>query len=285
MSTRPIRQREQTHLPPRERLLPLLYRVISLAYYRRSERYARYREEVGSPPPLPAEPLTDLLAVYLSQRLPARWVGRLGLDGLLRCAKTLRGVLCAAGFFGLLGFWFVRGVFRTVRRLGALGRGAGARAAPECFLKRAPVGNLNISIGQSILLRGFEYADNRLVCYFERTQPIARSCQIFVHAYPADAAALPADRIPHGQFCKDHDPVVEIQAWPRKRVYRDETWLGDLPSGDYRLEIGLVDIATLERLPMVESERSAAELGWVRVSALDEAAPEPNLIGAAHGSR
>jgi len=101
--------------PFRERLLPLLYRRISFGCYRRSERYARYRARAGAgaTPPLP--PIAETLAVYLSQRLPAWLVSRLGVAGLLRLAKVLAIVLALVAFSTRPAFRLLRAIWRGMR--------------------------------------------------------------------------------------------------------------------------------------------------------------------------
>ncbi|MEW6249038.1 MAG: hypothetical protein AB1716_00185 [Planctomycetota bacterium] len=74
----------------RERLLPLLYRRISLTYFQAERR--RRGLPVESPPAL-----AEVLAVYLAQALPAWAVAALGPEGVLRVAREFAAVLMVAG--------------------------------------------------------------------------------------------------------------------------------------------------------------------------------------------
>jgi hypothetical protein len=93
-----VRQSGGARPPYREALLPLLYRRLSFAYYSRSERYARHCARVWEQGEMPVPSLVQVLSVYLSQRLPARLVSRLGITGLRRCAKLLVAASLIARF-------------------------------------------------------------------------------------------------------------------------------------------------------------------------------------------
>ena len=110
-----------------ERLLLLLYRRISLGYYRRSRRFVQHRLLVGEQATLPVPDLVDLLAVYLSQRLPARLVARLGADGLCRVARVLHAVLVCGEFVVHLALRILWLLWQPIKRWRARRRSAAAR--------------------------------------------------------------------------------------------------------------------------------------------------------------
>jgi|GEM_PF-5876773 len=107
---------------PPEPLLPLLFRRISFAYYRRSERYRWYvaHSPIDDIHPVPA--LADALLLELLSRLPARAVRALGLRSLRGLARGLAfGVRCLE-IIGKYLFLSARSVYRALRRLGRWAR-------------------------------------------------------------------------------------------------------------------------------------------------------------------
>ncbi len=270
---RPAREAD----PPRglesgsEPLAALICRRISLAYYRRSECYARHRGRVGPENALPVPSFGDVLAVYLAQRLPAWAVAGLGSDGLQRLAHGCARVAKCGKPFALAVYVIARAGWRTLswlrqhtprfRRL--------EPAAAAAFVKGAPSAGPRVLLGGRVLLHGGTYAENRLCCYFQRCACVPHACQIFVHLHPAGVPVRQPDEAGTGAsyLYKDHDPVCPVPDWPRRRIYRDEISLADLPAGDYRVEIGLIDVVARERLICEETGRLAVDLGWVRVTA------------------
>lgn len=261
----------------RERLLPLLWRHVSLAYYRRSARHARHVQRIGSEQSLPVAPLTDLLAVYLTDRLPARLVARLGTHGIFRLAKVLRALLSVCGALGQVGFVVLRSLFRAARALyRVFGRGGAVspRSSPR-FLRRSPAGNLNLSFGHGVTLCGYRCEADVLHCYFQRVANDVPPCEVFVHAYPERSSDAPVAADGQGRFLHlDHRPDPDVPVWPRGWVYHHEVRLAALPAGDYRIEIGLYDLHRRERLIIEENGRSSHDLGWLRVRGSRRMTPE-----------
>jgi hypothetical protein len=107
-------------LPPplyREHLWPLVWREASAAVYRRTERYRRHCELMGRQGVLPVPAFERRLAVYLSQRLPAALVVRLGPRGLLRAGQVLGRLLRAGAAVFVALFYVARWVRRAGRKL------------------------------------------------------------------------------------------------------------------------------------------------------------------------
>lgn len=265
--------------PPRqERLLPLLCRYASQMYYRRSPRFAQHQARVGPRATLPVPPLADVLAVYLAQRLPAWFVTRYGPTGLFRIAKLLAGVLGAlsllirpASFLAKL-LW--RGLKRTMH----------SPAADPCYVRRVPAGNAAVVLGDSVRFRGCTYADDRLCCYLERIRPVRNPGRIVVRLYPERPGALSPASVADGWIAKDHNPIHPLPVWPRGRAYRAAVSLADLPPGDYRVEIGLLDVVSRELLTSAENGCPLIDCGWVRVAGTPPRVEQHQVAGATHGA-
>lgn len=254
------------HRPPsRDRLLPLLFRYASAALYRRSPRFAEHRARVGDRNVLPAVPLADLLAAWMSQNLPDRLAARLGVTGLLRGARLIVALLRPVAAGGGLGLAIAGAGWRLLRWMRNWLRFLLARPRERgCFDRRPPVGPVSVPLGGVVRLRGFRYADNRLTCWFERIRPYFNRCQIFVHLYPADGASVEGVELEHGRISRDRDPRVPVGRWPRRWAYREEIALEDVPPGDYRVEVGLFDVPARQRL-VSEECGSSVDLGWIRI--------------------
>lgn len=248
----------------RERLLPLLFGRLSFAYYRKSLRYQRHRHIVGRGNTLPVPLLIDSLSIYLCRKLPARVVARLGPGGIRRTAEILeRTVHAAASIAKAVGAPAARaarwalGKRRRIRHRRAMLRAH--------FLDRSPVQAPGALFASCFLLEGHELRGANLRLYWRCVRSYPEPCQIFVHLFPEDASILPEERRVHGYFCKDHAPAMDVSTWPRRRTYRDEVSLADLPPGYYRLVVGLVQVRGVRRLPVDATGETGAELGWIKV--------------------
>jgi len=80
-----------------ERLLPLIWRWISLSRYRSSRAFRAHRRQVGANHVMSVPEVDDMLAVYLMERLPARRVRRLQEGGVYRRARLMRSGLSVVG--------------------------------------------------------------------------------------------------------------------------------------------------------------------------------------------
>jgi hypothetical protein len=274
MNTAP--SKPSPHPPPQERLLPLLYRYASESYYRRSPRFARHRVRVGAPATLPVPPLTDRLAVHFSQRMPTWFVARYGSVGLFRAAKLLAGAL------GGLGLAVKPAVFIAKLAWRGLKRTPHSPVADPHYVRRAPVGNTAVVLGDSVRFRGFTYGDDRLYCYFARIKSAGNPCRILVRIFPEFPDRLLSPGKSASYFSRDHDPVHPLPAWPRGYAYCTGVSFADLPPGDYRVEIGLLDLVSNEPLLSSETGRSMIDLGWVRVAGSPPKTPTPVPAGVVH---
>lgn len=251
--------------PYAEPLLPLIWRHASLAQYRRSPRGRREQLDPAEAMPV----LSELLAVWLAERLPPRLVCRLDVGGLFRLGR-LMGRLMTTGANAILA---AGRAARWLKRLVLA-----PKLAPDAaghFIAQSPVENAQVLIGTSVLLRGYRLEPEALTCYFEATQRVANEGQIFVHLFPELPASLPPERAAHGCLCKDHHPAVPFTQWPRGRVIVDRTSLADVAPGYYRVCVGLVDLATVQRVPVDGQPNASIDLGWVRLGSSPAAADVP----------
>lgn len=232
---------------PREALLPILWRRLSTLYYRRSERFGRHRAKVGDDRVLPLPPLEDELTVYFLDRLPIWCLGQDPINGSRRYARL--AAACCSFVAKLIGLVFV--VLRSIMRL--------VRRSPidsNHFLKRPPIGNVQVDLGP-VRLWGFETAADSLTCYWQRVGVVDHRCQIFVHLFP-----MTSEHKPLRHLSKDHDPICAIRDWPRRRVFVDQVCLDDIEPGTYRIEVGIIDYAIRERFLIAENNSTVVDLGW-----------------------
>jgi len=262
--------------PFRERLLPLLFRYVSRTDYRRSPRFAPHQTRVGPPATLPAPPLADLLAVYLSQRLPPWFIARYSHAGVYRSAKLLTGLL------GVLAFVFRPAAFLAGLTWRGLRRTTHSPAIDPCYVRRPRVGNAAVVLGDIVRFRGLACTQDRLWCYFERVRSARHPCRILVHLYPEKADLLPPDSVRNGHISISHTPAHALPTWPRRYAYSAEIPLADLAPGDYRVEIGVLDLALGKPLASAEDGRSMLDLGWVRVAGRCPSPQQPHTPGATH---
>lgn len=254
-----------------ESLWSLCCRRLSFAMYRKTARY--HRQLVVAPQRgmaehiLPVPLLADTIAVYLSSHLPVWMVARLGHSGLVRVARGPERVFKAAGRIAKYVLSPVLSLGRWVRsRRAARHAEAHRKAAEARFLIDAPDGQpLNMLLDGRVMVGAVRSSPSAMYLSLRKVRPVRESIQIFAHAYPEDPAVLPEARRELGFFCKDHNPLVEASRWPKHKWYRDETWLGDLPSGYYRIEVGIIERGTLRKFPLNGTTRTSIDLGWVRV--------------------
>lgn len=265
MSTR-SESRDPAPATPRERLAPLLCRRLSLWMYRRSERFGRHRSRSDLDELLPVPDLVDSLTVYFLDRLPARTVARIGEPGCRRRARALVSVLTFAHALARPAWRLARGAYRLVRR-------RGDRAAPSMFHRRAPIENVQVTLADRVELCGFAFDGASVRTYWRRIAATPHPVQIFVHLYPSGPPESQSDGAPL-HLCKDHDPRCPLAEWPRGRVYEDVVELCDVPPGDYRVDIGMIDLVRLERFEDRLTGQTAVDLGWIRLRAPEAAAPQ-----------
>lgn len=263
----------------RERLVPLIWRRLSLLQYRASERFGRHRRIVGAERALPVADFVDALTAYFVDRLPARTVARIGVDGCRRRARVVAALL--RGLHAALkpAWWFGRFVYRLLR--GHCWR----MPAGATFHRRTPAGNIQVTLGGRVRLWGFACDGRRLVTYWQRMGTIPHPVQIFVHLYPPGTSPTAEDAASRRLY-KDHDPAVAIAGWPRGRVFEDVVELRDVAPGDYRIDIGIIDLVRRERFEVIDTGETAVSLGWIRVPERGEqtgsAATPQEVVVAAH---
>lgn len=254
-----------------ESLWALACRRLSFATYRRTARY--HRQLVVAPQRgmadhiLPVPLLADTIAVYLSSHLPMWLVARLGHGGLCRMARIIESTGKAFVRAAKFALRPITHVFRWVRTARANRAAAAIRFAQEQrFIADSPAGQrLHLLLDGRVRIESAAFTPTALYLCMRAYRPVQEAIQIFAHAYPEDASVLPESRRSHGYFCKDHNPLVEPSRWPSRKWYRDETWLGDLPAGYYRVEIGIIDRATFRKFGVSGSTRNSVDLGWIRV--------------------
>lgn len=272
----------QTDGPPcarRERLPALLYRHTVLSLVGRDGNEAHRAA-------IPAT--SEALAVYLSRRLPARMVNRLNLPGLLAAGRFMGGAVALA-------VGIIRPILRAVAGVwDAHRRRADVRAArkhivqhaPGVLSRRPPMEDLSIGFDGRVRLLHVHFDGATVQSWFRRTGRVDHDCQIFVHLHPQDSRVLPPSRAEHGCFCKDHFFALPIRCWRKSEVFRDDTSVGDLPAGHYRLVVGVIEVHSLERFAVDGSGAMSADLGWITIGAATsqpmKPTPQPGEVQLVH---
>jgi len=238
--------------------------------YRKTTRY--HRQLVVAPIRgmadhiLPVPLLADTIAVYLSSHLPMWMVARLGQTGLMRAARAVERALKLLGVCAKTIASPVLWLWRRLRTIKAGSHAQPDRAIVEArFLIDAPDGqNVNMLLDGRIMVGAVRFSPTAAYLSMRAMRSVRESVQIFAHAYPEDTSVLPENRCKQGFFCKDHDPFVEASRWGRK-WYRDEIWLGDLPPGYYRIEVGIIEHGSFRKFPLSGTTRTSIDLGWTHV--------------------
>lgn len=270
---RPPREHSTVRNFDHESLWSLCCRRLSFAMYRGTTRY--HRQLIVAPQRglaehvLPVPLLSNTIAVYLSSHLPVWMVARLGHGGLIRAGQLMESVAKASGSAARLVLTPLFAAFRWVRSRTSAASGAAAHAEHQTrFLIDAPDGQpLNMLLDARVMVSAVRFSPSAVYLSLRSRKQITAPIQIFAHAYPEDAATLPADRRSQGFFCKDHNPYVDPSRWPRNKWYRDEIWLADLPAGYYRIEVGIIERGTFRKYPVSGTTRTSIDLGWVRIGA------------------
>ncbi len=253
--------------PVRESLLSILARRVSFSRYRASPRYARIRAIPGNEP-TPAVPLlVDTITVYLAENLPMFVVARLGPAGVARLARSTESALKRAGRIIRALLQPLRWCLRKWRTIRAVRAARQHRKHVESLFMSATPGsrNLGVMLDGRVMLEGFSAETTRAHLWLRCVKPVSERCQVFVHLYPENRELLPPDRRIHGYLCKDHYPVIEVKNWRSDRYFRDEVVLRDVAPGYYRIEAGLIDVATFRRFPVDGTSKTSIDLGWVRI--------------------
>lgn len=257
----------------RDSLLSVLARRLSFARYRASPRYARIRAIPGNEP-TPAVPLlVDTLAVFLAENLPTFAVARLGPTGIARLASYAESLLKRVGRVLRVVFQPLRWCIHKLKLMRAVRAARQHRRHVESLYMSAQPGsrNLGVMLDGRVVLEGFSTESTRARLWLRCVRPVKEHCQVFVHLYPENRELLPPERRIHGYLCKDHYPVIEVKNWRSDRYFRDEVGLRDVPPGFYRIEAGLIDVATFRRFPVDGTSKTSIDLGWVRIG--NEATP------------
>ncbi|NLF11061.1 MAG: hypothetical protein GX597_04665 [Anaerolineaceae bacterium] len=226
-------------------------------------------------------------------RLADRWLG----SPLIRAADDLEAALAGEGRLWLVADEsrfrqrfepdFVRTVWDRMELLGCTAGVLVFRSIPavESAVSR-PSGAL---FGDALLLERYDLgtAANRpaggqwgdllavpgegldLTLHWQASRPLARTVHVFVHVVGQDGQRLaPAD----GPPLSGPAGALPIDHWPVGETLPDRRLLplpADLPPGLYRLEVGLYDPATGDRMPVVAGEghvvESALILDYFRV--------------------
>lgn len=178
-------------------------------------------------------------------------------------------------------------VFRSIPAVEpAVSRPSGALFGDALLLERYDLGTAanRPAGGQQGDLLAIPGNDLDLTLHWQARRPLARTAHVFVHVVGQDGQRLaPADGPPlsgpAGTLPMDHWPVGETL--PDRRLL---PLPADLPPGLYRLEVGLYDPATGDRLPVVAGEgyvvESALILDYFRVpgpSGTDRPLPDEAL--------
>ena len=254
-------------VPVRDSLLAILASRVSFSRYRSSPRYARVRVISGNVQNSAVPLLVDTLVVFLADTLPAFAVARLGPGGIARLARITESLVKWAGrvlqFLYLPLRWSIRR-WRTIRSVRAARQHR--KHVESIFMSPAPGSrNLGVMLDSRVMLEGFSAESTCAQLWLRCVKPVKENCQVFVHLYPEHRDLLPLERRIHGYLCKDHYPVIEVKHWRSDRYFRDEIVLSDIPPGYYRIEAGLIDVATFRKFPVDGSTKTSIDLGWVRI--------------------
>ena len=251
----------------RDSLLSILSRRLSFSRYRSSPRYARVHTTLGNEltPALPL--LVDTLTVYWATTLPAFAIARLGPGGIARLARATESLFKRTGRIFQTLVQPLRWCIRKWKTFRAEKAARQHRKHVESLFMSASPGNrdLGVMLDGRVLLEGFSANSTRAQLWLRCVKPVHEHCQVFLHLYPEHRDLLPPERQIHGYLCKDHYPVIEVKNWRADRSFRDEVVLRDVPAGFYRIEAGLIDVATFRRFPVDGTTRTSIDLGWVRI--------------------
>lgn len=260
-----------------ESLWSLMCRRLSFATYRRTARY--HRQLVVAPQRgmadhiLPVPLLADTIAVYLSSHLPTWLIARLGHGGLCRAAGVIETVCKTGARAAKLILSPAFSLIRWLRHRRAAKAAHAARLAGERrFISSQATGRrLHVLLDGRIAIEAAQFSPTALYLSMRAVRDVTEPIQIFAHVYPEDVSTLPADRQEHRYYCKDHNPLIDPSRWPRREWYRDETWLGDLPPGYYRVEVGVINRQTFRKFGVGGTTSTSIDLGWVRIGEPQEA--------------
>jgi 4-amino-4-deoxy-L-arabinose transferase-like glycosyltransferase len=157
----------------------------------------------------------------------------------------------------------------------------GYTALPEPEIK----GSVGVTFGEQIDLAAYELSSDdllpgsnaELTLLWSALHPIDREYTVFVHLRGLNGCVISQD---------DYPPLKNLYPtyyWPVGEVVPDSHTLAipsDAPSGWYRLEVGIYDSATKERLPAAPVEGGPVEdsvaVDYVRLG--EENTPEPTRI-------
>lgn len=252
-----------------ESLLSILARRLSFSRYRASPRYARIRAIPGNEP-TPAVPLlVDTLTVFFAENLPTSAVARLGPGGIARLARIADSLVKRAGRILRVLLLPLRWGIHKWRTIRAVRAARQHRKHVESLFMTATPGsrNLGVMLDGRVMLEGFSAENTRARLWLRCVKPVNEHCQVFVHLYPENRDLLPPERRIHGYLCKDHYPVIEVKNWRSDRYFRDEVGLRDVAPGYYRIEAGLIDVATFRRFPVDGTSKTSIDLGWIQIGA------------------
>jgi hypothetical protein len=120
----------------------------------------------------------------------------------------------------------------------------------------------NARFGDSIELAGYEYRQQpgelKLTLYWRGLRAMSTDYTVFVHVFDPATGAVPAqsDRMPRGGLFRTSF------WWPGDLVADTiKISLDGVPAGTYRLALGLYDLATMQRLPVVDGRDQPAPDG------------------------
>lgn len=226
-------------------------------FYRRYTHFI-YNKRYGNAQRFPGWNTT--LVFFLYEKLPLIYFEKNGHEGIIRVGFIINKFLRS---FYLLLKPVARVVKSVIKFIGNCLKAL--KAFVKLFVKnkekvrKIPVTSKTVNFENLVLYQGMDYANEHLYLYFERIKKLKGDYLFFIHFY--------AENANNNQeiFYKDSWPVQPIRLWEKGSTITQSIYVGDIPRGYYKVNIGIYNSQTFERLKIEGTSDNSVNLGWREV--------------------
>lgn len=206
------------------------------------------------------------IVIYLYGFLPIKYFDNSGHEGIIRVGFNIfNGIRkiyhLLKPLFKMLKFVikFILNVFRNVK---AFLRDI---LPSKNKIHKIPVSSKSVVIENKIVYQGFDVVNNHLYLYFEKIKQVKGNYLFFIHLYPENMNILNDESKENGLICLDFWPNKAISEWEKNKTITEFVALSNVPSGYYKIKIGIYDSVNFERMNIEESPENYIDLGWKKI--------------------
>jgi len=114
----------------------------------------------------------------------------------------------------------------------------------------------------SLVINDYSINSHGLEIFMNRLESVDERYLFFVHLYPAQMSTLQNEMIPDGFICLDFWPSTPFSVWKKGIVYRELCSFSTIPSGYYKIKLGIYSSFDYARLILNGTHDNSLDMGW-----------------------